>query len=587
MKKHLGTYRAYLHLIYFLCLELPLIAPGASLGAGCDPILTFADGRKPVREVFVSPTGSDMTGKGSMAEPFKTLARAAEGVRAGDAIRLLPGTYQPGTTLTDLAGRSDAPIWIGGVAGQARPVVAGGNVALHLVRPRYLVVENLEIRGAAQNGINCDDGGRYADPEAACNVLFRNLAFHDIGTGGNQDGLKLSGLNDYQVLDCEFARMSAGGSGIDHVGCHRGVIARCRFTDMGSNSIQCKGGSADIVIRGNRFLNGGQRAVNIGGSTGFEFFRPPLETVRANAEARNIRVIANLFQGSDAPLAFVGAVDCIAAHNTLIEPRRWVMRILQETTSSGVYAFLECGSNQFVNNLAWFDRSRLSTFVNVGPRTSPVTFAFSNNLWYAFNNPGQSRPDLPAPENNGITGRDPLFVDAPAGDYSLATNSPAAGRGVSLPGVKADLREDCYADPPSIGAFEARPAPSLAADADADGMPDAWELAHGFDPLDADDAQSDADSDTLSNLGEHAAGTHPLDPKSVFRLSPPSLRNQEMVFSWLAVTGRLYRIESSAPTQPLTWEILATLSGKDAPIEFSYDTEAGPSQWFRVRVEIE
>ena len=91
--------------------------------------------------------------------------------------------------------------------------------------------------------------------------------------------------------------MSAGGSAIDHVGCHRGLIARCAFTDAGSNSIQCKGGSADLEIRWNRFVNGGARAINIGGSTGFEYFRPPLELNGPNAESRNIRVIANLFRG--------------------------------------------------------------------------------------------------------------------------------------------------------------------------------------------------------------------------------------------------------------------------------------------------
>src|SRR5688572_27699091 len=297
----------------------------------CDPIQTFADGKQPQREVFVSPTGNNATGNGSQVNPYQTINRALQGVQPGDAVRMLPGTYAGGTSIGTLAGTSNSPIWLGGVPGQARPVISGGATAIQLSRARFVILENLEVSGATANGINCDDGGDYANSNATRHVIFRNLFIHDIGTGGNHDGLKLSGVNDYFVLDCEFARTSAGGSGIDHVGCHRGLIARCTFTDIGSNAIQCKGGSEDIEIRWNRFINGGGRAINIGGSTGFQFFRPPLSAMMPNAEARNIRVLANVFRGADAPIAFVGTVGSLVANNSMVDPGRWVMRILQET----------------------------------------------------------------------------------------------------------------------------------------------------------------------------------------------------------------------------------------------------------------
>ena len=424
----------------------------------CDPIHTFADGKQPLRDIFVSPTGNNATGDGTRANPFQTISRAVQGVRAGDAVRLLPGNHPPGTSIRNLAGTSNAPIWIGGVPGQKRPVISGGSVALQFSKVRFLVIENIEITAATGNGINCDDGGEYANSNATQHLLFRNLSIRDIGTGRNNDGLKLSGVNDYFVLDCEFARMSAGGSGIDHVGCHRGLIARCAFTEAtgsGGNAVQCKGGSEDIEIRANRFIDSGGRPINIGGSTGFEYFRPPLSTNAPNAEARNIRVIANLFRGSDAPVAFVGTVDSLVAHNTIVEPRRWVLRILQETVSRRGHTFLPCSSNQFVNNLVYFDRSRISTPVNIGANTDAASFEFAHNCWFAFNQPGQSKPALPSAEVNGIYGLDPRFANGQQGDYSIATSSPATGKGRKLPRVKADLRERCYADAPAIGAFEA------------------------------------------------------------------------------------------------------------------------------------
>jgi len=52
------------------------------------------------------------------------------------------------------------------------------------------------------------------------------------------------------------------------------------------------------------------------------------------------------------------------------------------------------------------------------------------------------------------------------------------------------------------------------ADDDNDGMPDSYEIANGFDPLDRRDAAQDADGDGFSNVREFRAGTDPLDPAS-------------------------------------------------------------------------
>ncbi|WP_193211797.1 DUF1800 family protein [Luteolibacter marinus] len=53
-----------------------------------------------------------------------------------------------------------------------------------------------------------------------------------------------------------------------------------------------------------------------------------------------------------------------------------------------------------------------------------------------------------------------------------------------------------------------------AADSDSDGMPDAWETDHFFNPTNNADAGLDADSDGLSNLREYLAGTDPRDDDS-------------------------------------------------------------------------
>lgn len=46
-------------------------------------------------------------------------------------------------------------------------------------------------------------------------------------------------------------------------------------------------------------------------------------------------------------------------------------------------------------------------------------------------------------------------------------------------------------------------------DTDNDGMPDTWEIQHGFNPLNPSDASGDADNDGLTNVEEYIADTNP------------------------------------------------------------------------------
>lgn len=431
----------------------------AGAAAQCEPVTTFETGVEPSEVLHVATTGS-ADAAGTEQEPFDGIEAAVAAAEPGTAIRVHAGEYPGDIFLSNVNGTAQAPIWIGGAPGEDRPVIGGAASveALHVSGARYLVLHDLDITGTTANGVNLDDRGDYADAEALRHVVVRNLSFHAIGTGGNNDCLKISGANDFFVLDSEFVDCSAGGSNIDHVGCHDGLIAGNSF-EGGGTGVQAKGGSRGIEIRGNVFRQNGGRAVNMGGATGFEFFRPPLDAAGENYEARDIRVVANVFDRSAEVAAMPGCVACLFAHNTVYRPTTRILRILQETTTSGGFTFLPASDGRVINNVFVYTRAEITNggrAINVGADTSPDSFAYTNNLWYASDDvAGSDDVDYQGATVSGtLAPDDPDFAAEAGGDFTLEVGSPALGAGVALPEVPQDYAGNCYGAPPSVGAFE-------------------------------------------------------------------------------------------------------------------------------------
>jgi len=429
---------------------------GADSGApaACGEVPTFADGLTPATVIHVAENGTDAPGQGSEASPYATIGYAAQQAVPGTAVRVHAGTYGS-VWIENLAGAADAPIWIGGAPGEARPVISGGGDGVGLVQVAYLVIHDLEVTGASANGINAADGGDRDNELATHHLVFRDLYIHDIGSGGNEDCLKLSGVNDHVVVDSELARCGGdGASGIDQVGCHRGLIARNYVHEMavGGNCVQAKGGSADIEFRWNRLESCGALGVKMGGNTGDDYYRPSLSTTETNSEASDIRAIANAIVGAEASISYSSCVGCAAVNNTIVDPDQWIARILQTRASDATYTFEPCSDGRFVNNLVFYDRSLLSEWedINVGAGTEPDSFLFSHNLWYAHDEPGASAPTLPGTVEGDVVG-DPAFTSG----YAIDSTSAAYQAGVPVSGVTGDLAGACYREPPSIGALEA------------------------------------------------------------------------------------------------------------------------------------
>jgi hypothetical protein len=357
------------------------------------------------------------------AELIAALAKATP----GSVIVVAPGKYEGGLSASKLSGEKGRPVIVRAAYPAQPPVFEGGQSGIHLSGCAYVELDHLTFSGAIANGVNVDDGGSHGEP--AKGIVLRNLTVTNSIPRGNRDGIKLSGLDAFLVVNCRVERWGNSGSAIDMVGCHEGMVEGCVFehdpaTAPQANGVQAKGGSARIIIRRCRFKGTGGRGVNLGGNTGAEYFRP----AKAGAEARELTVEDCHFTNIQAPVAFVGVEGAIVRHNTIERPGRWALRILQENQSADM---APCRKGSFTDNIIVFSSGGLSEAVNTGPGTEPASFTFARNVWFCADKPSESkrRIRLPAPETAGIYGIDPQL--SPEG-------RPAPGSAAEKAGIRPE-----------------------------------------------------------------------------------------------------------------------------------------------------
>ncbi|QDT96803.1 hypothetical protein V144x_22610 [Gimesia aquarii] len=355
----------------------------------------------------------------------RELITAVNEAEPGTRILIAPGEYRGGLTFAGLRGTKEKPIVLQARDSRQPPKIVAGTSGIHLRGPAYVELRDLVLTGATGNGLNIDDSGNTQKPTR--NIVLHRLQVRDVGPKGNRDGIKLSGVDDFVIEDCQVERWGDGGSAIDMVGCHKGKIKGCRFRyrgDIFGSGVQIKGGSADIIVSRCRFENAGGRAINIGGSTGRDYFRP----ANATYEAKNITIEDCTFIGSMSPIVFVGVDGATVRYNTIYRPKRWVMRILQESQEP---KFVPCRNGVFSNNIIAFRSDEVRTIINVGGGTSPETFRFAKNHWYCLDNPQRSnRLGLPTTEIKGSYGKNPSFRNADHGDFRLRDQSSVRDAGV-------------------------------------------------------------------------------------------------------------------------------------------------------------
>ena len=123
----------------------------------------------------------------------------------------------------------------------------------------------------------------------------------------------------------------------------------------------------------------------------------------------------------------------------------------------------------------------------------------------------------------------------------------------------------------------------LLADSDGDGMPDAWELAHGLNP-NVNDAALDPDGDGMSNLQEYISGTDPQDAQSVLRVSLVNQGLAGLRLQFNALSNIAYAVQVRPDIATGAWNNISLIpSASTNRVILLQVTPSGISQFYRAR----
>ena len=217
------------------------------------------------RELTIAPSGSDAA-SGSRSAPLRTLGAAWRKIPIGKSgawlLRLKAGSYRAGAPV--YWEKRSGTITIESVDGRDAARLAGMNV--------------YRVNGLTLRGVRLDDGGDVFHCERCKRVRLDHVTLR--GDGAHET-IKINQSSDVTVADSDVS--GAGDNNFDAVAVRRIKLLRNHFHDAGDWCAYAKGGSTEVIVRGNLFSECGTGGFTAGQGTGMQFMASPFTHYEASS----------------------------------------------------------------------------------------------------------------------------------------------------------------------------------------------------------------------------------------------------------------------------------------------------------------
>lgn len=323
-------------------------------------------------------------------------------VKPGDEIILMPGSHRP-AELHNLQGTADQRITIRGLDEDHPALIEAGRYGLRLHDPRWLIIKDLKIEGAAVTGLVLD---RAADQEATRqaadaqggaspatgsksptpgHILLQRVAIHSTGPTGKRHALELNSLVSVRIEDCRFDAWA--GSAIEIAACEDVQIRRCTFTGRDDHSqtdgVRVWGGSDRVLVDQCMFHQAAARCIVMGADDDLTGFHPAVsDDAKAGSviQARRVTVTRNVIRGGGIPLFLAHADSCMIRNNTIVRPSVTVIAV--DDTSKDATLASTRGTVVGANLIVW-QAGDIRKLAEVVPSAGPECLVLEENLWWS------------------------------------------------------------------------------------------------------------------------------------------------------------------------------------------------------------
>ena len=280
-------------------------------------------GNPSLKDLYVSPSGSDEKDGLSRAAPLRTIGAAWAKIPqevlngTGYRVNLLPGQYRcEGDCInffSGLHGTLAFPIILQAADGPDTVTLLGG---LNIFDVSYLYLLDLRLEAGREAGAGF--GNNVLHIEKGDHVLLRGLTLHGpqtCSTDQCNDIQEVLKVNQSQYVYLEQSELSgAFQTALDFFSVQYGHLLANRIHFSGGRCAYLKGGSAYFQVEGNEFSDCIEAGFQAGEGSNLAFMQTPW----LHYEAYDIKVVNNLFHDiHGAGLSVSGGYNILMAYNTL------------------------------------------------------------------------------------------------------------------------------------------------------------------------------------------------------------------------------------------------------------------------------